>query len=81
MPRPVQWACRLDAEPDTKGWRSARRGDHFDRLADPSYVDGRRAVLARCWRSPTTFWARRSATTRPSVRPPSPPLSRLVSSG
>ena len=41
MPRPVEWACRLAAEPGTKGWRLARRGDHFDRRSPirPMWAD------------------------------------------
>src|SRR5919107_6054783 len=62
MPRPVtlftgQWAdlpfeevCRLAAEWGYDGLEIACWGDHFEvdrALADPSYVDGRRAVLAK----------------------------------
>ena len=62
MPRPVtlftgQWAdlpfeevCRLAAEWGYDGLEIACWGDHFEvdrALADPSYVDGRRALLAK----------------------------------
>src|SRR3954469_18446464 len=62
MPRPVtlftgQWAdlpfeevCRLAAGWGYDGLEIACWGDHFEvdrALADPSYVDGRRAILAK----------------------------------
>ncbi|HST63826.1 MAG TPA: sugar phosphate isomerase/epimerase, partial [Mycobacteriales bacterium] len=62
MPRPVtlftgQWAdlpfeevCRLAAGWGYDGLEIACWGDHFEvdrALADPSYVDGRRALLAK----------------------------------